>query len=211
MPSAAINLVSVSALPEYPIDRAMRLDGNSFVKWHTARWLSSKTFKLMNWEYQGMARALFDLCQNESPLGTLPDDNAELAFMLRVDSRRMAELRAMEFGPLRNWSRCQCEGEIRLMHPVVLAQVQDAIERRELSKLSKEDQATAKRLSRLENALLANGCSQHVVADPTLMQRIDAWISETHRGNRTQAVYRSALLHALQSRWFAKSDWADRT
>lgn len=195
------------ALPEYPIGREERLDGYSFVKWHTARWLSSRSFKLMDWECQGMARALFDLCQNESPVGTIPNDDEELAYMLRTDVRKIRELRALEFGPFRNWCHCMCDGEVRLMHHVVLAQVTDAIERRELSKLSKEDQACAKRMDRLEKALVANGCAQDVVADHNLLKRIDAWITETHRGNRTQAVYRSALLHASQNRWFARGDW----
>lgn len=205
MQPAPLNLVSVSDLPDYPIDRSARLDGNSFVKWHTARWLSSKTFKLMSWECQGMARALFDLCQNESPIGTLPDDDAELAFMLRVDTRRMAELRAMEFGPLRNWRRCLCGDEIRLMHPVVLTQVQDALERRELAKLSKDEKAISMRLGRLRKALLGEGLSQEVVADDIFVGRIDDWLESHKRGYRTKDAYRSAILHAVQSGWITRA------
>lgn len=200
--------VTPEDLPLYEIGRDQRLDGNSFVKWHTHRWLSSRSFKLCGFEVQGMMRALFDMCQCESPVGTLPDNDEELAVMLRCDVRRLRELRAMEFGPLRNWRPCLCDGERRLMHPVVLEQVKDALERRAEAELSKEEKATSKRLARLEKALIENGMSKAVVSDPVLMQRIDQWLAETHRGNRTQAVYRSAILHAVQQRWIGRENLA---
>lgn len=201
-------VVTPNNLPIYPIDRAERLDGHSFVKWQTARWLSSRTFKLASWEVQGMARALFDLCQTESPIGTLPDDDEELAMMLRVSLVRLRELRSMDLGPLRNWSRCLSDGVIRLAHPVVTEQIKDALERRAMAQLSKEQKAIAVRLERLRKAMLANEVSQEVVADDLLIRRMDEWIEATHRGNRTQAVYRSAILHAVQSRWFGRQEWA---
>ena len=195
-----------TGLPEYPIARDVRLDGNSFVKWHGARWLSSRTFKLCTWEVQGMLRALFDLCQNESPIGTLPDDDAELAHMLRVDMRRLRELRQMEFGPLRNWVRCLSGNEVRLMHPVVLEQVQDAIDRRALAVLSKEAKAVAVRLERLRKAMLAEGLSKEVIADEILVGRLDEYLEREHKGNRTKAAYRSALLEAMKNRWMGRVD-----
>lgn len=188
-------------LPHYPISRDERLDGNSFVKWHTSRWLSSRTFKLMSWEMQGMARALFDMAQAESPVGTLPNNDEELAYMLRVSAQRLRDLRAAEFGPLRNWVPCRCDGEVRLMHPVVTEQVQDALERRALAQLSKEEKAVAMRLERLRKALLAQGCSREVVGDDLLIGRMDEWLTARRKGKRTADVYRSALLHAVQSGW----------
>lgn len=204
MQASPLSLVSGATLPEYPIGRDERLDGQSFVKWHTARWLSSRSFKLMDWEAQGMARALFDLCQNESPVGTIPDDDDELAFMLRTDARHIRELRGLEFGPLRNWTRCVCNGEVRLMHPVVLQQVQDAIERRELAKLSRDDKAVSMRLARLRKGLLAAGLDKAVVADEILVGRIDQWLEENRRGNRTKETYSAAIWHAVQNRWIER-------
>ena len=208
--SAAPRLVAVTPgdYPAYPIGRDQSLDGHSFVKWQTVRWLSSRTFKLASWEVQGMARALFDLCQTERPIGTLPDDDEELAAMLRVSQVRLRELRAMDLGPLRNWSRCLSDGVVRLAHPVVTEQIQDALDRRAMAQLSKEQKAVAVRLERLRKALLANQVSQAVVADDLLIRRMDEWIEATHRGNRTAAVYRSAILHAAQSRWFGREDWS---
>lgn len=208
--TAAPRLMAVSdqSLPVYPIGRADRLDGHSFVKWQTARWLSSRTWKLASWEVQGMARALFDLCQNENPIGTLPDDDEELAQMLRTTPLRVRELRAMDLGPLRNWSRCLCDGVVRLAHPVVTETILDALERRALAQLSKEQKAVAVRLDRLRKAMLAQMVSKEVVADDVLINRLDEWIEANHRGNRTVAVYRSAILHAAQSRWFDRAQWA---
>lgn len=195
-------------LPVYPIASTERLDGNSFVKWNTARWIGSRTFKLMAWDMQGMARALFDLCQMETPVGTLPDDDRELAFLLRCDPQRLREFRAMEFGPLRNWEPCLCDGKVRLAHPVVTEQVQDALERRTLARLSEDQRATAARMKRMASALRAEGLSAAVLADDVLMERMDAWLKETHKTRRSAAVYRSAILHAVQNRWFDRSDWS---
>lgn len=197
--------VDAAGLEPYPFGAEDRLDGNSFVKWHTARWLASTTYKLASWEVQGMARALFDLCQTENPIGTLPDDDNELAFMLRVPPQRVRELRAMDFGPLRNWRRCNCAGRVRLMHEVVVEQIRDALERRALAVLSSEQKAIAVRLERLRKALAANGVAKEVIADEVLIGRMDEWLQATHPRNRTKAVYRSAILHAVQMRWFDRS------
>ncbi len=194
-------------LPVYPIGAQDRLDGNSFVKWNSARWMASRTAKLMSWDQQGMHRYLFDACQMETPVGTLPDDDRELAAMLRTDAARIREIRGMEFGALRNWRPCLCDGQVRLMHPVVLEQVQDALDRRAMAKLSEDARAQAVRLDRLRKALSEQGLSKAVLADDVLVERMDAWLRDAHRGRRTAAVYRSALLHAVQHRWFERADW----
>jgi hypothetical protein len=203
--NAKLMVIEDGVLQDYPIGRDERLDGNSFVKWQTHRWLSSRVFKLATWEVQGMARALFDMCQTESPVGTLPDNDDELAYMLRCDVRRLRDLRAMTLGPLHNWTRCQCGDEIRLMHPVVLEQVQDAIERRTLAALSKEEKAVGMRMARLRKGLLAEGCAKDVVGDDVLIKRIDDWLLATHKGRRDGAVHRSAILHAVQSGWIGRA------
>jgi hypothetical protein len=191
-----------AGIPVYEIGPEERLDGNSFVKWNTGRWMASRTFKLMPWEMQGMARALFDFCQSETPVGTLPNEDDELAVMLRVDTRRIKELRALEFGPLRNWTPCLCDGRVRLMHRVVVEQVKDAIERRAMAALSKEEKAVAMRLDRLRKGLMKEGWSKDVVRDDVLIQRIDDWLMEHRKGGkRTEAVYRSAMLEAVRQRW----------
>lgn len=199
----SVRVISVDDLPEYPIDRTTRLDGHSFVKWAHIRWLSSAMCKRATWEAKGMARELFDLAQLESPIGTLPDDDEELALMLRVDLHRMRELRAMRFGPLRNWSPCLSDGERRLMHKVVLEQVRDALERREVHELSKEEKAAYQRVKRLREALAKMGTAADVLADDVLIGRMDEWLKAHCRGNRRQQHYDAAMLQAVNAGWVA--------
>ncbi|WP_225030468.1 hypothetical protein [Xinfangfangia pollutisoli] len=191
-----------SDLPVYPIGRDERLDGHSFVKWWYHRWTSSRTFKLASWEAQGMARALFDMAQSESPVGTIPADNDELAVMLRTDARRIVDLRRQEFGPFRGWRPCLCDGETRLMHPVVLEQVRDAIERRDQRALSGEELAARKRLQRLRDGLKECGLVEAALRDPVLMRRMDEWLAENWKKRRGSEAYGAVILHARRQNWF---------
>lgn len=195
---------SDDGIETYPISRDERLDAHSFLKWMHHRWMSSRTYKLASWEVQGMARALFDMAQSESPVGTLPDDDAELAVMLRVSESRVSELRRLEFGPLRGWVRCRCGDEIRLMHKVVLEQVQDALDRRDTRALSAEGKAEYQRLKRLREALKGLGVSDDVVADDVLMARMDDWLKENRKGRRNPAAYEAVMVHAARERWFIR-------
>ncbi|MPL79253.1 hypothetical protein SDC9_25129 [bioreactor metagenome] len=194
-------LVQMDELEEYPIGRDERLDAHSFVKWWHHRWLSSRTFRLASWETQGMARALFDMSQTESPIGTLPDDDDELAVMLRVERRRIGELRRAEFGPFRGWRRCRCGDEVRLMHPVVLEQVRDALDRREAREMSREAAAVRKRRERLRDGLGKLGLSDAILGSDLLIERMDEWMLANVRGRRDGQSYGAALLHARRERW----------
>lgn len=200
-----LTLIEDGALEVYPIARSERLDAHSFQKWWYHRWLSSRTFMLMDWANQGMARALFDMAQTGSPIGTIPDDDDELAFMLRIESRQVVELRKMEFGPLRGWRRCDCDGEVRLMHPVVLEQVQDALDRREARALSKEEQANRKRIQRLRDGLRALGVGPDALADEVLIRRMDDWLTANWQRSRTADAYGQVVIHAEAQRWFVRN------
>lgn len=205
MTRAAPQLVEpVDGLEVYPVGRDERLDGHSFLKWSHHRWMASRTFKLASWEAQGMAFALFNLCQIESPPGTLPDDNDELAVMLRVTARRVAELRQQDFGPFRGWRRCLCGVEVRLMHPVVLDQVRDAMDRRDTRELSKEAKAEYARLKRLREALAGMKLDPAVIADDVLIRRMDAWLCQHRKGRRDGAAYEAVVMQAAREGWFAR-------
>lgn len=199
---AQARLVDVTGgLDQYPIGREERLDSHAFIKWWHHRWKSSRTFKLASWEAQGMARALFDMSWDESPVGTLPDDDAELAVMLRTDARRVAELRRLEFGPFRGWRKCLSGSEIRLMHPVILEQVSDALARRELREVSGEDAAGRKRLERLRAALADRGFSPSELSDVVLLQRMEDWLAQNWKKNRTREAYDRAVEVAGKLGW----------
>lgn len=196
-----MQLVEAGVLTEYPIGRSVRLDGNAYTKWHHHRWLNSSLHILGSYEVQGMARALFDIAQGQSPVGTLPDDNLMIARLLRVDPGVWAEIRARAMNPLHNWRPCLSDGERRLMHPVVLEQVQDAIERREQYSLSKEEKAEYQRLKRLTEALTDLGCSAAVTEDTVLIGQINEWLKANCRGKRSRRTYEQALIFAARAGW----------
>jgi hypothetical protein len=167
-------------LPVYPIGAQDRLDGNSFVKWNSARWMASRTAKLMSWDQQGMHRYLFDACQMETPVGTLPDDDRELAAMLRTDAARIREIRGMEFGALRNWRPCLCDGQVRLMHHggagTGAGRAGAPRHGRAVQRGPRPGRCACDRLA--QGPVRAEGLSADAVADPALIERMDEWMRD---------------------------------
>lgn len=203
----ALTAVTQHALPEYPISRDERLPELAFVKWIPSRWLNSSGHLKCTYEVQGMARALFDIATAQSPIGTLPDDDEELAKLLRVDLGHWRALRALgERGPMRNWVRCLCHGkgngEVRLYHHVVTEQLMDVLNRREARELSKEAQAVTRRYQRMIDGLRKAGLSDEVLSDGILMTKMDRWLAENCTGNRTTLVMLRAIEHAHREGWF---------
>lgn len=203
----ALTAVTQHALPEYPISRDERLPELAFVKWIPSRWLNSSGHLKCTYEVQGMARALFDIATAQSPIGTLPDDDEELAKLLRVDLGHWRALRALgERGPMRNWARCLCpgkgNGEVRLYHRVVTEQLMDVLNRREARELSKEAQAVTRRYQRMIDGLRKAGLSDEVLSDGILMTKMDRWLAENCTGNRTTLVMLRAIEHAHREGWF---------
>lgn len=198
---ARLTVIDKSELPVYPISADERLDGNTFVKWNTLQWLASTTRKMMPMELQGYYRDLLDQCQIETPVGTLPDNDAELGRMLRVDAVQVREWRRMEYGPLRHWVPCLCDGRVRLMHHVVTRQVLDALNRRALAELSKSEKSVAMRIKRLRDGMARVGWSKEVLSDHELLKRVDEWLLEHKKGRRDDTAYESAALAAIRLRW----------
>ena len=194
--------VALADLPDYPIPRDERLPELAFIKWVPSQWLNSSGHAKCTYEVQGMARALFDISTAQSPIGTLPDDDEELAFLLRVPLQHFVVLRAMgDRGPLRNWLRCLADGEMRLMHRVVTASLQEVLVRRDRRVLSKDAQAEAKRFDRLSEGLQKVGLNADVCGDGILMKRLDDWLQANWRGNRTLRAYMQAIENARKEGW----------
>jgi hypothetical protein len=102
---------------------------------------------------------------------------------------------------MHGWARCRCGDEVRLMHKVVLDVLQDTLRKVSERDLSKEDRAISARRDRLVKALIELGCSKEVIADPVLIGRIDMWLLESCKGNRTRLAYIRALEHAKRAGW----------
>jgi hypothetical protein len=191
----------VGDIPPYPIERDVRLPGHHFIKWDFNRWLNSAFFLTASYEVQGVGRALFDIAQNQTPLGTLPDDDLQLARLLHLDVDSWKELRARPIGPLHKWFRVGCGNEVRLGHPEVLAVLQDAISGREQRDLSREERAEVMRIERLAKGMAKAGLGSAQISDRALLTRIDDWLKQSVRGNRTAAAYEQAFQHAVRQRW----------
>ena len=188
----------------YPIAKADRLDGHSFVKWHHQRWLASDMCLMATFEVKGMCRDLFDLAQNQSPPGTLPQDKVLIARMLRCDPHAFEALCRQPFGPLRGWMPCLTDdGEVRLYHAVVLEQVQDAIDRREARVLANNQKAVKARQARLVTELRGMGCNEALLRDAVLIERMEAWLTDHWRARRGPAAYEQVLRVAGREGWFA--------
>jgi hypothetical protein len=203
-PQRSLTPVPIDQIEDYPIGRETRLDGHHFTRWNHNRWLNSSLHLLGDYEVQGMARAMFDLAQNGNPIGTLPANEAELAALLRVPLPVWHAVCNRPVSPMHNWVRCRCGNEVRLMHPVVLEVLQDTIRKVEDRDLSKEERAVAARRKRLVSGLASIGCSNDMVNDHVLIGRMDQWLIDTWKGNRTVQSYISALDHSVKSGWMLK-------
>lgn len=201
----------LSAVPDdglflYPIAKAERLDGQTFVKWWHHRWLASELCVMASFEVKGMARDLFDLAQTQSPMGTLPQDRAVIARLLRVETHHFDHLCRQKFSPMSGWNPCVTdEGEVRMYHPVVLEQVQDALNRREAWLASKTGAAVRERRRRLITALREMKVSAEVVADDALIERMDTWLVENWKTKRGAEAYHQVMVAARDGMWFGQS------
>lgn len=204
-PQPHLIAVSDDSLPDYPLERSDRIKAHHFVAFWHRRWLNSELHLTASHEVQGMALNLFFIAQEQAPLGTLPDDDFILSRLLRVDMGYWKEVRARRVGPLHNWHRCRCDGEIRLMHPVVTEVAMDAMAGRAAREAKTSAAAVKMRINRLKQALRELGLRDHALADDVLINRMDAWLDENHKGQRKMPQYERVLRHAATQQWFGVS------
>lgn len=201
MTSPQFQIIEDGELPVYPLQDADRLDSHYFYPWHHRRWLNSEFFLMATHECQALYRNLIDISHEQSPVGTLPDDHEQLAKLLRVDLTHFRTLCRHDYGPLYKWERCICVREgrevIRLMHPVVLSTVQDAVARKEDNRARNEAATRSKRLQRLRAQVA--GFHTDLAKNDLAIQWMDDWLQEQG------CVYRD-------SRWLERAigAWSDR-
>jgi hypothetical protein len=199
-----LRLTDTDDLPDYPLDASVKLTSHYFTMFWHDRWLASELHLTGSLEVQACALNLIFLAQKQSPLGTLPDNDEILSRMLRLDLLLWRDLRKRNPGPLHNWSLCRCGREVRLMHPVVLEVLQEAIGKRDERMLSNEEKAQYTRLKRIREALADLGCTEAVTDDGVLIDRLDQWLTANCQGQRRRPVYARALQHAVAAGWLAQ-------
>ena len=203
------HLADAGALPEYPVELIdARMTSDYFTMFWHDRWLNSELHLTAPLDVQGAALNLFFIARKQNPIGSLPDNDAMLSKLLRIDLAAWVDLRQRSVGPLHNWSPYRVDGKIVLGHPVVIEVAMDALNRRSIREASNAEKAVNTRLKRLAEAMLAIGGAEGLVNDKVLMGRIDAWLLENHRGQRRMPQFekslRRALNHALEQGWIGK-------
>lgn len=194
-----LQVVEAGELPEYPLPREFRMPTHYYIAWWHNRWLNSTLHLTGTYEVQGVALALFCIAQNQSPIGTLPDDETLLARLLRMDLTRWRDLSRMEMPPLHGWYRCRAGGEVRLAHPVVLEVIEEARERREVRELSKEERAQQRRVQRLRQQLVDYGLDDRLAQDVLLREEMNEWLEAHCKGRRGPMWIARALQWAQRS------------
>ena len=197
-------LVAADEIPEYPLGE-VHLESHYFFMFHYDRWSRSRMHLKAPYDVQGLALNLYFLSQRECPTGTLPDDDVMLAKLLHLDLAAWRDYRDRAFGPLDGWVPCRCGSEIRLMHPMVTAVVENALKQRDEREAENTEKAITMRLSRLRDALGKLGVDRSVVADDILIDRIDKWLLQNCHGQRRQPVIARALQHAVNEGWIGET------
>lgn len=194
-PVRILQPVDAGELPEYPISASERLDSHYFFQWNLKRWRGSD-FRKKAYSDPAVGFYRFELiclAQDETPVGTLPCDERQLAFSLHMPLEIWQSLMRRDLTPLDGWHKVMCDnGEVRFAHPVVQAVAVEALGSKRAAAEKAEKRRDAKRLTDLRQKIEAIGAGQ-VLRQPNVVDRLDDWLTENHSGNRTEAAVRAAL------------------
>lgn len=199
-------LIDADDLEEYPDDLMdARMTSDYFTMFWHDRWLNSTLHLTAGMDVQGAALNLFFIARKQNPIGSLPDDDAILAKLLRLPLDVWQDLRARSVGPLHRWRRMRAGDQIVLGHPVVIDVARDAMHRRAANQASSEEKAIYARQKRLRELMSLMKCSKAMIDDAFLVERLDHWLLENHRGQRRMPQFeqsmRRALMHAGKEGW----------
>lgn len=197
-----LSVIDQDDLPEYPVASDVRLN-NWFFRWEARRWLNSEMYLTAAPEVGYAYLNLIFIAQDQTPIGTLPVDRRLIARLLRVPTETFEDMCVRRPSPLEHWSPCVTDrGEIRLMHHFVTQTLLEQLADRERREAASSADAERKRLDRLRGAMRAEGFDKSVIADEVLLQRLDVWLQEHVKGNRTKEAYDRAFMHAARHKWF---------
>lgn len=189
---AALAPVDAGELPVYPLREDERLDSHFFLPWERRRWLTSDMRLHGTPECRALYFDLICMAYDHSPVGTLPTDMDTLAKLLFVDGPHFKALCRLEFGPLHKWSRCLTDGgQVRLMHPVVLRSLTEAIARKEDNRARTEAANVKKRLQRLR--VTVAGLHVELSKNDAAIRWMDDWLVEQGYAYRSTARVEQAM------------------
>ena len=206
------NLIALDgghAAPDpYPLDIDERLESHFFIPWHHRRWLNSEMRLKGTPECRALYFDLICLSQDQSPVGTLPNDREQLAKLLGVAESHFKELCEMSYGPLYNWEACVCGDRVRLTHPTVREVVLEAVSRKADNRARNEAGARKKRLQRLRS--MVTGFHAQLGGNDAAISWMDGWLEDRDCRYRTADWVGRAMQawsdHAFDLRGLARAE-----
>lgn len=187
-------------LPEYPEQLlSPDLSRDYFLMFWHQRWLQSRLCLTASMAVQGAALNLYMIAQGNIPKGSLPSDHTLIARLLRVSDAEWQGYMREAITPLHGWREYNANGEVVLGHDVVIEVAIAASEKREARALSNQERAVAKRRERLVVLMRENGCTDAVCQDSALVEWLDEWLSQNHRGRRQRPQVDASLAAALRA------------
>lgn len=192
---SAVQLVEVEEMEEYPIPTGERLDSHFFMNWHYRRWRHSEFRMLADKEVRAVAFELFNVAQEEDPVGTLPVDERLLAKLVGEPLEVWQALCKRDIGPLYGWRLCRTDrGVTRYCHDVVTEVSLKALGRR-LDQIEKlEGDRERKRMAALPDQMLRAGAHKGMTEDPDFLAGFDQFLLEEYPNKQRRVpVVREAL------------------
>lgn len=195
-----MRLVDTDDLEDYPISASERLDSHYFMQWNLKRWRGSEFRKTVDPVSGWYGFALFCISQDGCPVGTLPDDDRQIAFDLNLTLEEWEVLKRKPVSPLHNWRRVRCDnGEIRLGHPVVAEIAKEAIDGKRRNAQKNAEDRMRKRLKGIRDVLATKIPGGARIADnDELINRLSDWIDDVYPGG-------SVTVKRIQEAWEALS------
>lgn len=196
-PSMATPLSVVAdadALPEYPIPPGTRLESHYYITWQHRRFQSSRFCVMADPDVGWYGFILFNIAQEEDPVGTLPNDFPLLARLLRMGLDQFQALMKRDITPLYNWEPVRCGGSVRLAHPTVTEIATRALGLRDKAIADRAEGRMRKRLRGIQQALEALPHGKVILRQPGATERISDWIEVHHPGgNATTGRIQQAM------------------
>jgi hypothetical protein len=197
-PASTIQIVDASDLPDYPISADDRLDSHYFLQWNLKRWRGSEFRKkaYSDPEVGWYGFELFCMSQDETPIGTLPCDDAQLAFGLHLPLERWQALKGRDLSPLHGWDPVRCDnGEVRYAHDVVTEVALEALGSKKRNAAKNADDRMRKRINTISDNLAKNiPGGARVAKNEEVLNRISDWIEFAYPGG-------SATLKRIFEAW----------
>ncbi|WP_232825454.1 hypothetical protein [Albibacillus kandeliae] len=199
--SPILKPVDADELELYPISVKDRLDSHYFMQWNLKRWRASEFRRKADPEVGWYGFNLFCIAQDETPVGTLPCDEEQLAYELRVPLEKWRAMMERKITPLHNWHRVRCDnGEVRFAHPIVTLVAEDALKSKRLNAAANANERHRKRVISIRKSLSGIPGASRFAEGDAWVEQISDWIEAQYPGRSCTISRVKEALNALSSR-----------